>query len=412
MTKSRRIRRLFQIRIRTLLILIALIAILCHWTISQTRRVRVQEDLAALEANFAIEITYDWQEISGLAKPLNGPRGPKWIRDLTGHQFFQRVVAVDASASPQCIICIPVVGSDTTDTPSVPPSDNVMVDPEDYWTSSDYAREEYLLTRVGQLKTIRRLDLSGCIFDEEILGHLEGLSRLEELNLGETAITGEGLRFLSRMNRLRSLDIGNSLVSDAALHHLRCLTALEELDLSNTQITWRRLDYLSKLQSLIRLDLSGTPLGKPHSWDANLDSLANLTSLIELDLGETHLADWDGGELQFLASLTELQRLDLSENKNVSGGCLEYIAKLVSLIWLNLRKTSIGDDNVAQLRTLKHINYLDLHYTNVTENGMNALRKAMPHVDFAGFSGRPNFEEIPIGGDGKSNDDNEENPFG
>jgi Leucine-rich repeat (LRR) protein len=85
------------------------------------------------------------------------------------------------------------------------------------------------------------------------LNHLSGLTRLQELNLVETAVTGAGLLHLKGMTKLQSLRLDKTKVTDAGMAHLKGLTNLQELDLTD-----RDLVQLQRLTNLKELDLTGT----------------------------------------------------------------------------------------------------------------------------------------------------------
>ena len=67
--------------------------------------------------------------------------------------------------------------------------------------------------------------------------HLNGLTKLETLNLWYTKITDTGLAYLKGMTKLKWLDLGFTGVTDAELMHLEGLTSLKRLSLRATKIT-------------------------------------------------------------------------------------------------------------------------------------------------------------------------------
>jgi Leucine-rich repeat (LRR) protein len=94
---------------------------------------------------------------------------------------------------------------------------------------------DFGLSKVAQLKKLRRLDLSG------------------------TAITVSGLKTLASLPELRRLNLWNvAAVDDSAAPHLETLSTLTSLDLSNTRIGDPTLARLAKLSNLRRLHVSET----------------------------------------------------------------------------------------------------------------------------------------------------------
>ncbi len=98
--------------------------------------------------------------------------------------------------------------------------------------------------------------LSSMKITDAGLVHLEGLTNLQELNLGCTAVTDAGLNHLKELSELRRLYLeGCTDVTDAGLARLKGLTKLEELDLFLTRVTDAGLANLAGLTQLRRLDL-------------------------------------------------------------------------------------------------------------------------------------------------------------
>jgi hypothetical protein len=80
---------------------------------------------------------------------------------------------------------------------------------------------------------LRKLDLSGTKFNNVDLLHLQGLTELRELYLGNTRV-GDDVEPLGKLVNLEVLDLSNTLVRDTGLHHLRGLTRLKRLSLSGS----------------------------------------------------------------------------------------------------------------------------------------------------------------------------------
>jgi hypothetical protein len=93
-------------------------------------------------------------------------------------------------------------------------------------------------------------------------GTLRGLSRctrLEELDLSYTRVTGEGLRHLASLPRLRSLGLAGCPISDASLDYIASLRGLQSLDLCRTPISDAGLDRLCKVSQPMDITVSACP---------------------------------------------------------------------------------------------------------------------------------------------------------
>jgi hypothetical protein len=149
---------------------------------------------------------------------------------------------------------------------------------------------------------------------------------------------------ISRLNSLGSpvsLGLNGTDASDEVLVHLESLNQLVDLGLANTRITDAGTPQLAKLHGIWGLNLAGTRV-----TDAGVSKLAELRHLYQLDLARTQVTD----------------------------NCLFPN----SLGFLNLRNTNITDAVLPRLAELKRLYYLNLEGTKVTEDGLKAIRQALP----------------------------------
>jgi Leucine-rich repeat (LRR) protein len=74
-------------------------------------------------------------------------------------------------------------------------------------------------------------------FDDRVLDHVKGLTKLKALGLGDNRITDVGLAKIANLTGLESLDLDGTLVTDHGLDSLRGMTKLKHLRLENTAVT-------------------------------------------------------------------------------------------------------------------------------------------------------------------------------
>lgn len=87
-----------------------------------------------------------------------------------------------------------------------------------------------------------------------------------------------------------------------------------------------------------------------------------------------------GGEVITESELTELKSVCLEGTKITDGGLASF-KKLIDLEdMLDLSDTQVTDAGLQQLTHLKKLKHIDLRGTLVTEEGKNALRRALPEV--------------------------------
>ena len=186
---------------------------------------------------------------------------------------------------------------------------------------------------------ITKLILNGPSFTDDDLALLQGLPRLEHLELILcTGLTGACLAYLRQLTSLEHLDLSGGDLRDDDLAHLQQMTSLKHLDLSRcTDLTDEGLAYLRQLTSLRHLDLSRctglTGTGLTH--------LRPPTSLQHLGMRRcTGLTDVN---FAYLGQITSLQHLHLSGCRQLTDACLPYLQPLTSLQYLNL----FGSNNLT-----------------------------------------------------------------
>lgn len=184
---SKRWRPKFRFSLRLLLLVITL---LCLLLATQANRAKRQKLAVSVVQELGGEVQYDYQlsrfekairavdaADKGLRPPsvIEEPSGPKWLRQLVGNEYFQRVVGVDFRYSA---------------------------------------------------------DISGPVME-----HITSLTDLEELFLTNTNITDSDLRDIGKLSNLRLLVIRDNQITDAGISHLHSLTRLEQLNVINTSVT-------------------------------------------------------------------------------------------------------------------------------------------------------------------------------
>jgi Leucine Rich repeat len=154
------------------------------------------------------------------------------------------------------------------------------------------------------------------------------------------------MQALGRFEQLRALMAGGTKVSNSGLAEVAKLPRLQILFLAGTQITDKGLAKLTALPALQGLDISNDGI-----TDAGLREVARIEKLHILRLVRTKITD-EG--LKELTKLPHLDTLDLQDTK-VSDLGMKELARC------------------ARLRCLKL-----LSRTDVTQAGVNELRKALP----------------------------------
>ena len=184
-------RRRFQFSLRSLLLLVVVVALPFSWLAVEMKEAREQEK------------TVDWVGLAGgyllttkSDASLIGGRTPAaaWLRGLLGDEFF--------------------------------------------WDVTEVTFDETLLADNAILSNDKLTDAD--------LKQLQGLIQLERLHLGGTRVTDAGLAHLAALTRLKMLDLNRTRITDAGLKHLTGLSDLREVNLWSTSVTDAGIAKLQK----------------------------------------------------------------------------------------------------------------------------------------------------------------------
>jgi penicillin V acylase-like amidase (Ntn superfamily) len=204
---------------------------------------------------------------------------------------------------------------------------------------------------------------------QSILTLIGQLQDLEKLNLGNAALTEADVRALEGRTKLESLGLMGAPIGDEALEVLQTLPSLRELNLIGTKVTDEGLVHLRGLAKLEYLGLKSTAV-----TDAGLEHLKELGSLVTLNLADTGVTD---AGLVHLAGLLRLEGLNLS-NDRVGDAGLAHVGRLTGLAGLNLAGTKVTDAGLVHLKGLQKLTKLNVTGTAVTEQGVKDAKAFLP----------------------------------
>lgn len=192
----------------------------------------------------------------------------------------------------------------------------------------------------------------------------------------------EFMAILDRFTALIHIEISDDEIGDRALACLPDLPALRRFEMSlRGAITGGGLAFLAGLSGLRRLELSDVELGQ-----AGLQHLRGLTELRVLVLRDGALTD---AGLASLAGLTELEELDLAANELTDRG-LASLVGLRRLERLVLRyNPEIAGAGLASLASLPRLARLDLEGLSLEEEHLASLSQlsALRELDLSGCGG-------------------------
>ena len=300
-----RFRCLFQLSLRSFLILVTLASL---WTAHMLRQSRQQQEAVAKVRELHGSIYLHWSrdyQVDAAGNIVGSPVAPghPWLRRMLGDEYFDRVAWVDLSNRT-------VTDADLAELPKLRDLEGLNLDDTEVTTDG--------LVTISQMHWLREL----------AIGHQEmrmvvarnPVSVQPRTSRGPVKGNGRGVSELRRLRHLESLQLIEVPLPPDRLAFLAQMPKLECLNLWGCAVGDEDLRFVAQLSGLKRLNLSGTEV-----TDAGLVHVAKLAGLEELYLNGTAMS---GGGTQELASLKKLKRLEV----RYTGTSSADVAALQSLL--------------------------------------------------------------------------------
>jgi len=436
-------RRWLQFSLRTLLVLVLLVAVFCGWLRHKVNQSEQERRAVAAIVAMGGNVEYG-HEKGGLADPP----GPPWLRAVLGNYFFADVDTVNYP---------PGVGDES-------------------------------LVHLDGLRHLKQLHLRGTSVTDAGLVHVTRHPELVMLELGSTSITDSGIKQLERLPNLTHLYLKHSAITDQAVETLIRFDRLEHVGLGGTLVTaegfrkmnatlpaegvtmpWLRAPSEKDRRIAVALERRGAYVqqfreheqadteywvllvsprwrGDPadladltrldHFWGISLryvelndklvEALRGLSNLRNLCVGLTPVTHTQWVQLTRGKSpgerpgesnpegLSNLQGLYLSgvpitdadlglitgwrnlrtvrlEQTPITDAGMVHLGGLTDLTELSLADTQITDAGLGHLKSLQNLQSLDLSYTQVTDAGLVPLEglKKLKYLDLTGIQFGP-----------------------
>lgn len=225
---------------------------------------------------------------------------------------------------------------------------------------------------IGSFAKLKSLLVNGEGVSDSGFASLRSLANLQLLVLPRSNVTDEGLGALRDLKKLKELDLFQASISDAGLRNLSDAKELSKLKIRGTKITSAGLEVIVGLSKLAELDLSETAVD-----DLALEFIVQCPSLVDINFLRTGIT---AAGIEKLSGM-KLKRLNLDDVRGVSDACLPSLAKIESLEFLHLGKTSVSDAGVSSLAQLKGLKTLILENTQVSAAKIEELKKTLPETD-------------------------------
>jgi Leucine-rich repeat (LRR) protein len=216
------------------------------------------------------------------------------------------------------------------------------------------AAPQATLLRLRQFPEVEQLHLDGHLPDRESCQEIFQMNNLRRLRLSFCELDDELLAGIEQMQNLQSLSLRGTEVSDAAVERLSKLAALTELDLRYTHVTAAGAARLAK--ALPEAQIRHAPwLSAAHGQAARLlfQRGAQLDILDAPRRGvvvRLNRGDWKGtvNELGAISQLTDLTSLQV-DDLNLNSELVLAIARLPNVRSLTIANCRLREADLAAL---------------------------------------------------------------
>ena len=241
-------RRRFQFSLRSLLLLVVVVAIPCSWLETEMKAAREQRAAVEEIRKLGGRVRYDYEPENSTTAVV--PPYPAWMQKLFGDDLFADVIEAEIENTAEPNQPFNHTGLSKLNIPGekfkylrlailkrLPLLQNLKLD-------NANVRDAELENLQG-LTRLRSLALaSNPLVSDEGLMNLRGLPQLRKLWLVGTSVTGEGFSHLKHLPRLEELYLGLSPISNSGLKNLEGMVQLRILALDATQVTDAGLEHL------------------------------------------------------------------------------------------------------------------------------------------------------------------------
>jgi len=284
-------------------------------------------------SKLGVSILYEYQ-FKDMENPWRGqldksasPRGPEWLRNRLGVDFFNHAIDVNIDG-------VDTHGFDEDAFRTVFDLSYLRtLTIDDLLIEGAIAEKNFSL--FARLPNLESIVLHSVNIGDEGLRQVCLCTRLKSLEVGSTTkLSSKGLAQISRLNRLEYLSLRGQPLDDDALQSFRCCAGLKYLDLTATKVTDSSMDVVGGFVQLETLWLVGTQL-----TDVGLERLSKLHNITMLHLWNTRITD---AGLASLRQMRQLKSVSLSNNHQITDAGMKSLEEeLPALEWIDLHGTQI-----------------------------------------------------------------------
>ena len=199
-------------------------------------------------------------------------------------------------------------------------------------------------TFVGEQNSVVDLNLERCKVDDFAFERVCHLTNLKSLKIWSTTpVSLEAFEKILQLKNLESLRVQDVGIDSERMEILGKLTGLDSLDIAfNDDIKSGDLKYLKSLKNLGNFTIGNPKLPMKEVVDF-VNSMPKIKHLGIRTLPE------EKKQLEALKNLKKITSLDMSKCGSVDVETLGYIAKIPSVLALDLSRTNVNSENLVKL---------------------------------------------------------------
>jgi len=278
-----------QFTIKCALLIIAIASLGLSWVAVQLSRATEEREVAEAIQRAGGAVTYNCEGT------------PEWILGLFGRERFATVVCVEAKSYEALSLVTKlhrvdvlfVTGAVTdrslTYIKDIPELGELV--------ALEAAASDAGLSRIASLRHLERVSLPNVTgrasYTDKCFSFFASMSKLRDLELEYSGITGVGIGALSGRVPLRRLNLRGCRITDAGIGQVATITPLETLVISHSKVTDRSIRDLTRLTRLEKLCLDGTAIS-----DDGMEHLSQIPTLKVLSVCDCRVTKAGVGKLK------------------------------------------------------------------------------------------------------------------
>jgi hypothetical protein len=246
------IRKHLRFGLRTLLVVVTVLALGLGWLVRRVERQRAavaQIERSGGHVVFAHEYAHRQAQLKagtfGRNSPQAPPPGPPWLRRWLSPHYFQQVENVYLHPS------------EAGDGAAWPLSD--LPGAKCLLLSGGRVGEPQLRS-IGEARSLEELHLINCELDERGIGHLANLHKLRHIDIELGSFTAKGFQQLCQIPHVTNLTLLGTKTEPAGFASLPSFRKLRWLDVLNVEMRDEHVDSIAKMPGLEFVRLLGTAI--------------------------------------------------------------------------------------------------------------------------------------------------------